>query len=196
MPVPSRTSPAHGQHSVDDLKRLAARAVTQSGEIRNQSDEPEQRRDRAISGNREHVPHQWAAKLWPDPHRVWIGEHPVKQPWATSVQQWKQAGGGNRKERHRFRKTVDRGTPLLTQQQQDGGNQGAGVTNTNPPNKVDDVERPTNGYVVAPDADAGEDEMGDREQQELDQEKRDSKTDEPPQRSFPLQDQRADLVGD
>src|SRR5450759_5044256 len=43
-------------------------------------DEPEQRRHRGVRRDREHVPHERAAELRPDGHRVRVGEEPVGQP--------------------------------------------------------------------------------------------------------------------
>ena len=51
-------------------------------------------------------------------------------------------------------KRLMRGAPLLLEQQQDGGDQRAGVADTDPPDEVDDVEGPADRDVVAPDADA------------------------------------------
>ena len=43
MPMPRRSSPAHREHAVNDLLRLADSAIAERREVRYQSDEPEQR---------------------------------------------------------------------------------------------------------------------------------------------------------
>ena len=49
---------------------------------------------------------------------------------------------------------------LLAEQQQDGGDQRAGVADADPEHEVGDVERPADGLVEAPGADAGRDLVG------------------------------------
>ena len=47
------------------------------------------------------------------------------------------------------------------QEEKNGGNQRAGVANTDPPDEVDDGESPADGDVDAPDADAFEEQIPD-----------------------------------
>ena len=174
----------------------SSRAVAQRRQIGNQSDEPEQHRNGGVSRDREHVPHQRAAELRPDAHGVGIGKQPVGEPGAAHVDQRENAGAGHGEQRHGLGKTVDRVAPRLPQQQQDGGNQRAGVADTDPPDEVDDGESPTDGNVDAPDADAFDEQVGDGEQQHHGQQERDAEADEPAVRSGTSQHDRADLVGD
>ncbi len=72
-----------------------------------------------VSGNREHVPFERAARLRPQPHGVRVGKQPIKQPRTPKVQNRKHAGACDGKQRHRFREAVDRRSPVLFQQKQD-----------------------------------------------------------------------------
>jgi hypothetical protein len=65
---------------------------------------------------------------------------------------------------HRLGKAVDRVAPLLLEEQQNGGDQRAGVADTDPPDEVDDGEAPRAGNGDAPDADALEEEPGHRDE--------------------------------
>ena len=92
MPVTRRSPPAHGQHAVDNSEWFAVSAIAQRREIGNQTDEPEKGRHGRVSRHREDVPHQRAAELWPDAHRVRIREQPVSQPRPPEVHDWIHAG--------------------------------------------------------------------------------------------------------
>lgn len=70
------------------------------------------------------------------------------------------------------------------------------MANANPPNEINDVEGPTYGYVVAPDADPSKQKVGYGQQQQLNKYERNREANEPPKRSLALQDKRTDLVGD
>ena len=70
-------------------------------------------------------------------------------------------GAGDGEQRHRLGEPVDRGPPLLAQQQQDGRDQRAGVADADPPDEVDDREAPADRHVDAPDADALDEQLGD-----------------------------------
>jgi hypothetical protein len=56
------------------------------------------------------------------------------------------------------------------------------VTDTDPPNEVDDVERPANRLVVTPDTDTLREKQTHRHEQQLRDEKRDGEADEPNER--------------
>ena len=55
-------------------------------------------------------------------------------------------------QRHRLSKPVDRIAPLLSEQKQDGGNQGPGVANADPPDEIDDGKAPADRDVDSPNA--------------------------------------------
>ena len=62
MPVTRRAAPTQREHAVDDLLRLADRVIAQRREVGNQTNKPEQQRNRAVRRNREDVPYQRAAE--------------------------------------------------------------------------------------------------------------------------------------
>ena len=142
VPVTRRAAPAHGEHAVDDLAGLRLRPVAQRRQIWNQSDKPEEQRDRRVSRDGKHIPHQRAAELRPQAHRVRIGKQPVVEPRTADVDSREDRGAGDGKQRHRFGEPVDGGPPRLPQQQQDRGNQRAGVADADPPYEVDDGKCP------------------------------------------------------
>ena len=86
---------------------------------------------------------------------------------------------GDGEQRHRLGESVDRRAPLLPQQQQDCGDQRAGVADADPPDEVEDVEAPADRMVDAPDADADEDQLADRGGQHHDAEDADGQADPP-----------------
>ena len=169
MPVTRGTAPTHCQHAVKNLKGFTASAIAQRGEVGNQTDKPEHRGDSGVRGDGKHVPHQRAAKLRPDAHRVGIWKQPVSQPRTAEVHDRIHAGLGHRKQRHGFSETVDRRAPLLSQQQQDRGDQGAGVTDSDPPDEVENVDSPGDGNVDAPESDTDKEKVRDRQQQQLEE---------------------------
>ena len=56
----------------------------------------------------------------------------------------------DREDRHRLGEAVDRGAPVLPEQEQDGADQRAGVTDTDPEDEVDDVEAPRRPGIMLP----------------------------------------------
>src|ERR1700683_37504 len=135
-------APAHRQHTIDDSRRAILRAIAKSGQIRNHSYEPEKERYGSVSGHGKNVPNQRAAELRPHPHGIRVGHQVVKQPWASHMQQGEHAGASYGENGHRFGEAVNRRTPLLMQEEKDGGNQRSSVPDTNPPNEIYDGESP------------------------------------------------------
>src|SRR6185295_16441835 len=100
----------------------------------------------------------------------------------------------HREKRHGFSKTVYGRAPLLAQHQQDRGYQRAGVTDADPPNEVEDVHAPGYRLIHSPKTDAHKKQLRDRQQQQLEKDERDRKTDKPPDRRASLQHDRTNLV--
>ena len=73
LPVTRRSPPAERQEAVGHLQTAMLRLVAQRREIRDQSDVPEQQRDREVGRDREHVPDQRTPELRPDRHAVRYG---------------------------------------------------------------------------------------------------------------------------
>src|SRR5262249_12035511 len=143
VPVANGAAPAQRQHAVKDLLGFGGGVVAEGRQIRNEPHKPEEQGNGGVGRNRKDVPDERAAKLRPKPHRAGVREHVERHPRATGVNQREDAGAGNREERHRFGKTVDRSAPLLIQQEQNGGDERAGVADTDPPNEIHDGESPT-----------------------------------------------------
>ena len=161
------------------------RLLAHGGEVGHQADIPEHRGNRGVGRDREHVPHQRAAELRPHAHAVGIGEQPVRQPRTAQVQQREHAGASHGEQRHGFGKAVDGVAPRLLQQQQNGGDERAGVADTDPPDEVDDGEAPGHRDLDAPDADAADEQVGDRDQQQHHEHARDDKSCQPAQPDGP-----------
>ena len=177
LPVLGRAAPAERQHAVDTRARTRLRAIAQRGHVGHETGEPEQRRHGAVGRDREHVPDQRAAELRPQAHRVRIREQPVdRQPRPAGVQQREHRRAGDGEQRHRLGEAVDRRAPLLAEQQQNRRDQRAGVADADPPDEVDDVEGPADGDVVAPDADAGHQQVADGHVQDHQQRRRRCRT--------------------
>ena len=196
MPVASRTAPAPRKSCVNKPKIFVLGPVAKRREIRDQADVPEQCGHGRIGRDRENVPDQRAAKLRPEAHRIRIREKPVsRQPRTASMQQREHRGAGHGEKRHRLGETIDRGAPFLIEQQENGRDQGSGVTDTDPPNEVDNVERPTDRLIVSPHPDTVGEEPNDREHQQLRDHERDTKPDEPSKRRPLFKRNVADAVG-
>src|SRR5205807_1558463 len=116
--------------------------VAQGAEVRDHADVPEDDGDGGVGGYRENVPGQRAAELRPYVHRVRVREEPVREPWAADVDEREDAGAADGEDGHRLGEAVDGVTPGLLEKQKDGGDQRASVTDTDPPNEVDDGESP------------------------------------------------------
>ena len=150
---PTRASPARRcrRGPASSVGRERSRNVARSG-IR--PDVPEEQRNGEVRRNREHIPHERAAQLRPQAHRVRVRHDPVEDPRAAQVQQRKHPRAGDGEKRHRLREAVDGVAPLLEDQQQDGRDERARVADADPPDEVDDGEPPRHRDVDAPDADA------------------------------------------
>ena len=63
-------------------------------------------------------------------------------------------GARNSKDRHRLGSTVDRGAPVLPEEEQDRRDERPGVPDADPPDEVDNIEAPGNRNINPPDANA------------------------------------------
>ena len=154
-PVAVRPAPAEGKNPEKKLPDLCGRSITQRRQIGNQTGVPKQDRNREIGRNCKHVPHQRAAEIWPDPPVVWDGRQIPRHPDSAHVDSGENRGANDRKERHRLRRAVDRRAPFLPEQKQNGGDECAGVSDTDPENEIGNVPGPANRDLISPGADAG-----------------------------------------
>ena len=106
------------------------------------------------------------------------------------------SGAHDRKQRHRFRETVDRVAPGLPQQRQNGGDQRPGVADTDPPDEVDDGKAPPDGDVDTPDPDAFQKKVAEDPGQHIQHAEHDQEAEDPSQRNRALQHNVRDLLGD
>ena len=153
MPLPLRAAPSERHETVDELPHRRLRPIANCRQVRDEADVPEQERDRAVDADREDVPEQRTPEVWPHPHLVRQREHPVGDPDAAHMDPRERHGAHDREDRHRFRRAVDRGAPALAEEEEDRGDQGAGVADADPEHEVRDVPRPANRNVEAPDPD-------------------------------------------
>ena len=106
------------------------------------------------------------------------------------------SGAGHGEQCHGFGKAVDGVAPRLAQQEEDGGDECAGVADTDPPDEVDDGEAPADGDGHAPDADALQEEIADGIEHHHREHEADAEADEPAVRSGTGQHDRADFFRD
>src|SRR5207342_1626548 len=129
----------------------------------------------------------------PDRHAVRIGEQPVgREPRTAGVNQREQARAHDGEDRHAFGEAVDGGAPALLQEQQDRGDQRAGVADADPPDEVDDREAPADRDVDAPDPRALDQQPGHGHAQPAHDHEADGDDDEPGQRRVAAEDDVAD----
>ena len=178
LPMAHRAAPAESEHP-EGLLPQAGRAVAHGGHVRDQADVPEEQGDGAVDRDREDVPHQGAAELRPHPHLVRDREHPVRHPGAADVDAGEDQRARHREEGHRLRRAVDRGAPLLAEEEEDRRDQGAGVADADPEDEVGDVEGPADGVVEAPDADPLPEQPGDADAEQAEHREGDEEADPP-----------------
>src|SRR3954469_7896283 len=171
-------------------------SVAHGGEVRHKSDVPEQGRHGSVRRDREDVPHKRAAELRPCAHRAGIREEPIREPRTPGMQHREKTGAHDGEQRHSFCKAVDRIAPALLEQRKNGGDQRAGMADTDPPHEVDDGESPADGNVDPPNTNALEEEQRACQQQQLQHAEGDGDAAQPPERRPASQHDRRDLVGD
>src|SRR5205823_7316217 len=98
---------------------------------------------------------------------------------AAQVKYGKKAGTRDSEQGHGFGKTVDGVTPRLAQQEENGGNQSSGVSDSDPPDKVDDGESPADGDIYAPNSDSANEQIADGVEPAHEDQKREAESNEP-----------------
>ena len=102
------------------------------------------------------------------------------------MEQRKETGAHDREDGHRLCKPVDRRTPVLLHEQENCRDQGSGVTDTDPPDEVDDCKAPGDRVVDTPDSRTLDQEIEDVDYQELQYQERGRKADSPSLRRLEL----------
>ena len=107
----------------------------------------------------------------------------------------KDSRASDREKRHRFGEAIDRSSPVLMQEIENGRDESARMTDPDPPNEVDDRESPGHRDVDAPDPHASDEEPGYGDEEKIEQREREHQTREPPPPRAPvIERETADLV--
>src|SRR5438309_4790493 len=181
-PVAVRAAPAARKKTEQEFLDLRGGTIAQRRQIGNQTRVPKQNRNGEVGRNRKHIPDEWAAEIWPDAVIVRQRGKIPRHPDTTHVHSRKDRGADNGEKRHRFRGAIDRGAPSLSQQVQDGGDEGAGVPDTDPENEVGDVPGPANRMIQSPGTHAGGNLVTEAEKTESGDRRGDRESDPPPAR--------------
>src|SRR5437667_489160 len=179
-PVAVRAAPAERENSIKEFSHLGSGAIAQRAEIGNKSGVPEQHRNGEVGRDCEHVPEEWAAEVGPNAVVVRQRREIPRHPDTANVDAGENGGANHREKRHRFRGAIDRGAPFLPQQVEDGADERAGVTDTDPEYEVGDVPGPADGRIETPGADAGRNLIANAKQTDASERGRAGKRDPPP----------------
>ena len=95
------------------------------------------------------------------------------------MQQRKHPGADHGEERHRLGEAVDGRAPFLEQQQQDGGDERAGMADADPPDEVGDGKAPGDRDVDAPNARPAIQQVADRHAEHQEHREGEREADEP-----------------
>ena len=193
-PMDRRAAPAERQDPVHDSLPAFLGRIAEGSQVGDEPDVPEHHGDGEVGRHREHVPGQRAAEL--RPHARDVGERiePVEEPRPAHVNEREDAGAHDREDRHGFGEPVDARSPLLVEQQEDGGDQRAGVADADPPHEVDDREAPGHRDVDAPDADAHVEQPADGHRQDLQHGEPGQEADPPAPRVLAVEDDRPPIA--
>ncbi len=162
-PRPVGAVPADTQKTVNNFLPFFFGAIPKSGQIRDHPDVPKDQRDGEIGADGKNIPQERRTKIYPQgAARVGIGKNPEGQPGPPHMDHGKDGRTKHGKDGHRLGGPVDGRPPFLPEEQQDRRNQGPGMPDPDPKNKVGNIKGPANGLVQAPGPDAGPDFIGDQ----------------------------------
>src|SRR5207249_1264335 len=111
----------------------------------------------------------------------------VEELRAPEVEKREETGAHDREDRHRLGEAIDRLPPALAEEEQDRGDERAGVADPDPPDEVRDREAPGDRHVDAPDADPDPEQRADRNPEHAEQREGDAEAEEPPARRAPAE---------
>src|SRR5438270_6223364 len=181
-PVAVRSAPADRKNAIKEFLDFRGGAIAQRRQVGDQSSVPEQHRNGEVGRDGKDVPEQRAAEVWPDAVIVRQRRQIPRHPNAPHVHAGENGGANHREKCHRFRGTIDRSAPLLSQQVKNRRNQSAGVPDTDPEHEISNVPGPADGMVQSPGADPGGNLIAKTEKTETGNSRRDGKGDPPPPR--------------
>ena len=145
--------PAEGEGGVEELPP-ARGPIPCDREVGDESHEQKECGDGAVGGDRKRVPHQRALEVDPKTALVRVGQDEIRLPDPADVDAEKLCRREHGEHGHGFRTAVDGVPPLRTKQVEDGGDQRAGVRDTDPEHEGHDVDAPEDGVRIACDAQA------------------------------------------
>src|SRR5256714_10988302 len=181
-PVAVRSAPADRKNAIKEFLDFRGGAIAQRRQVGDQSSVPKQHRNGEVGRDGKDVPEQRAAEVWPDAvivrHRRQIPRHPN----APDVHAGENRGANHREKCHRFRGTIDRSAPFLSQQVKNGRNQSAGMADTDPEHEISNVPGPSDGMVQSPGPNAGGNLIAQAEKTETGNSRSEGEGDPPPSR--------------
>ena len=124
-----------------------------------------------------------------------MGKSQYPSHGTADVDEREHAGADHGEDGHGLGEAADGVAPGLLEEQQNGGDQGAGVADTDPPDEVDDGEAPGHRLRDGPDANALEEEPGNRNEQHRCARARDAEDGQPAQRRVRGEHDARDLFG-
>ena len=148
-PLVIRVSPAERERGEDALANRVRFLIAQHGDVRNEPDVEEGRRDREVRQNREDVPHERALRIRPDEPPVRIRNQPEELPRPPEMENREEAGRHDGEHRHRFGRAIDRRAEAGAEEIQNRRDQRSGVADTDPEHEGDDVDAPHHRRLVA-----------------------------------------------
>src|SRR6266478_9786807 len=181
-PVAVRSAPADRKNTIKESLYFRGRAIAQRRQVGDQSSVPEQHRNGEVGRDGKDVPEQRAAEIWPDSVIVRQRRQIPRHPNAPDVHAGENRGANHREKCHRFRRTIDRSAPFLSQQVKNGRNQSAGMPDTDPEHEISNVPGPADGMVQSPGTDPGGNLIAKTEKTETSNSRGDGKGDPPPPR--------------
>src|SRR6185295_10095980 len=179
-PVAVRSAPADRKNAIKEFLDFRGGAIAQRRQVGDQSSVPEQHRNGEVGRDRKDVPEQRAAEVWPDAIIVRQWRQIPRHPNAPDVHAGENRSANYREKCHRFRGTIDRSAPFLSQQVKNGRNQSAGVPDTDPEHEISNVPGPADGMVQSPGADPGGNLIAKAEKTETSDSRGEGKGDPPP----------------
>ena len=141
--------PAEREDREDPLAHRVGFLVAEHRDVGDQADVKERGRDGEVRRDGEDVPHERRLEVREQQAPVRIRQQPEELPRAPDVNDREQTGRHDREHRHRFRGAIDRGAEAGAEEEEDGRDEGTGVTDTDPEHERDDEVTPHHRRLVS-----------------------------------------------